>query len=108
MLTVKRYLGNPILAPNPAASWESFAVLNGSVVKDDTQYHMLYRAISTAQQWQDAYIHVSSIGHAVSTNGIDFANRKQFLTPEYDWERFGCEDPRVTCIDGTYYIFYTA
>jgi predicted GH43/DUF377 family glycosyl hydrolase len=25
-----------------------------------------------------------------------------------DWEEFGCEDPRITSIDGTYYVTYTA
>ena len=30
------------------------------------------------------------------------------IAPEEDWERFGCEDPRVTKIDDKYYIFYTA
>jgi predicted GH43/DUF377 family glycosyl hydrolase len=24
------------------------------------------------------------------------------------WQEFGCEDPRITCIDGTYYVTYTA
>ena len=30
------------------------------------------------------------------------------LSPTEDYERFGCEDPRVTEIDGTYYLTYTA
>jgi len=25
-----------------------------------------------------------------------------------DWDKYGCEDPRVTKMDGKYYIFYTA
>jgi predicted GH43/DUF377 family glycosyl hydrolase len=28
--------------------------------------------------------------------------------PEHDWEKFGCEDPRVTKMNGKFYIFYTA
>lgn len=108
MLTVKRFVGNPILTPNKKNPWEGYAVLNGSVVKKDKSYHMLYRAISTPQHWQDAYMHVSSIGHATSEDGFAFLNRTQFLTPQYDWERFGCEDPRVTYIDDKFVIFYTA
>ena len=25
-----------------------------------------------------------------------------------DWEKFGCEDPRITKIDNEYFVFYTA
>lgn len=108
MLAVTRFVGNPILSPDMKNVWEGYAVLNGSVVKKDNTYHMLYRAISTPQPWQDAYMHVSSIGHAESPDGLHFENRTQFLVPEYEWERFGCEDPRITFIDGRYVIFYTA
>jgi predicted GH43/DUF377 family glycosyl hydrolase len=51
---------------------------------------------------------VSSIGYAKSVDGIHFENRKPLVVPEESWEQFGCEDPRVTKIDDTYYIFYTA
>ena len=30
------------------------------------------------------------------------------IIPEKSWERFGCEDPRVTKLGDKYYIFYTA
>lgn len=108
MIFVKRYLNNPILIPTKENTWESYAVFNASVAKKDGIYHMLYRAISQRQQWQDAHIHVSSIGHATSEDGLNFTNRNQFILPEYDWERYGCEDPRVVFIDGVYVIFYTA
>ncbi|MGO1200399.1 MAG: glycoside hydrolase family 130 protein, partial [Dermabacteraceae bacterium] len=29
------------------------------------------------------------------------------LSPEHDYERFGCEDPRIAYIEGTYYLTYT-
>jgi predicted GH43/DUF377 family glycosyl hydrolase len=51
---------------------------------------------------------VSSIGHALSTDGINWKHRRQFIKPEYEWERFGCEDPRVTKLGDKFYIFYTA
>jgi predicted GH43/DUF377 family glycosyl hydrolase len=50
---------------------------------------------------------LSTIGYALSTDGIHFKNRRQFIKPEYDWEKFGCEDPRITRIHGKFYIFYT-
>ncbi len=108
MIHVKRYSSNPILIPNTENPWEAYAVLNGNVVVKNNTYHMVYRAISSVQQWHDAQIRISSIGHATSTDGYVFSHRKQFIVPEYAWEQFGCEDPRVTFIDGKYYIFYTA
>ncbi len=94
--------------PDTNVSWEAYAVLNASVVKKEGTYHLLYRAISEPQQWQDAHLRVSSIGHCVSSDGLHFDKRTQFILPEYDWERYGCEDPRVVFVDGKYIIFYTA
>ena len=51
---------------------------------------------------------VSSIGYAKSDDGLNFSARRQFIKPQYDWEKFGCEDPRITKLDGKYFIFYTA
>jgi len=53
-------------------------------------------------------ISMSVIGHASSDDGIEFDNRLPFIVPEESWEKYGCEDPRVTKLDGKYYIFYTA
>jgi predicted GH43/DUF377 family glycosyl hydrolase len=39
---------------------------------------------------------------------VRFEGRRQFIRPEYDWEHYGCEDPRVTKIGDRYFIFYTA
>jgi len=41
-------------------------------------------------------------------DGVAFTERTLFLDGETPWDWFGCEDPRVTYIDGNYYIFYTA
>jgi predicted GH43/DUF377 family glycosyl hydrolase len=51
---------------------------------------------------------VSVIGHTVSKDGVHFSDRKPFIVPEYDFEKYGCEDPRVTKLGTKYYIFYTA
>ena len=101
MIHITRDSNNPILKPVPKNDWEDLAVFNPSVVKDDGVYHMLYRAMPLSQN-------ISVIGRATSSNGKDFTDRKVLIEPEHDWEQFGCEDPRVTKIDGLYYIFYTA
>ena len=107
MIRAKRYQGNPILTPNEKKRWEAVAVFNGSVVKEKDKYHLVYRAISSSQRYFHKSIELSSIGYATSNDGVIFKNRKLFITPEYKWEQFGCEDPRVTKLNDKYFIFYT-
>ena len=109
MVKVERCKENPILKPNKENWWEAEAVFNGCVVKDYANvFHLLYRAISLDQPHGNLKLKVSSIGHATSDDGIHFRNRHLLIEPEYRWEFFGCEDPRVTKLDGKYFIFYTA
>jgi predicted GH43/DUF377 family glycosyl hydrolase len=69
---------------------------------------MLYRAVSSSDLLKQHGMSFSSIGLAKSKDAALFSERERFIFPEEDWERFGCEDPRATYIDGKYYIFYTA
>jgi len=109
MIKATRHNENPILDPPIGSIWEEEATFNGSIIKkDEDKYHFLYRAISSPIVYYSKEIELSSIGHAVSTDGIEMKSREQFIVPEYGWEQFGCEDPRVTYMDGKYYIFYTA
>jgi predicted GH43/DUF377 family glycosyl hydrolase len=99
---------NPILLPVRENSWEAYATLNPSVIQRAGRYYMLYRAISSSDLLKKQGSSFSSIGIAISKDGVHFTDRQCFICPEMDWERYGCEDPRVTYIDGKYYIFYTA
>ncbi|MCK4265091.1 hypothetical protein KAW80_01905 [Candidatus Babeliales bacterium] len=108
MFKFKRSPQNPILLPNEKNSWETEAVFNGCPAKKEKTIHFVYRALSTLIEHQGKRMHLSSIGHALSTDGINFRERRQLIKPEYDWEKFGCEDPRVTKLEGEYFIFYTA
>lgn len=110
MFVIKRNQSNPILGPNPNNSWEAEAAFNGCPVKRGSMYHMLYRAVSAKHFHSEAgfQMEVSDIGQAVSKDGIHFGPGKRFILPEEPWEKYGCEDPRVTKINGKYYIFYTA
>lgn len=104
----KRSEENPILLPSKDANWESYAAFNPCVVKENKIYHLVYRAQSLPQDHQGVHLSVSSIGYAESKDGIHFTNRRQLIKPEQPWERFGCEDPRITKLGDKYYIFYTA
>jgi len=105
---IRRYEENPILLPVRENSWEAYATFNPSVILRDGRYYMLYRAISSSDLLKKQGSSFSSIGIAVSRDGVHFTGRRCLVCPEMEWERFGCEDPRVTYMEGKYYIFYTA
>ncbi len=102
---IKRYAHNPILTkadiPYPVET-----VHNAAVVKHENEYIMLFRShLRTGR---------SIIGLARSPDGFHFtADPEPFLTPARDgpfaaYEEFGVEDPRVTFLEGEYFITYSA
>ena len=107
MFVIKRSQDNPILVPTRDHHWEAFATYNMSVVKKGKSIYGLYRAISSKDALRTPD-QISTIGIARSLDGLHFDDRKQFIEPSEEWEKFGCEDPRVTFFEGRYYIFYTA
>ncbi len=109
-MIIRRFDTNPILKPNRENSWEAAAVFNGCPAMKGEDIYLLYRALSLPHYHTSAKtkLMVSDIGIAQSRDGVHFANRQRFIVPELEWERFGCEDPRVTKLGGKYYIFYTA
>lgn len=109
-MIIRRSEKNPILTPNRDQSWEAEAVFNGCPVQKGDKIFLLYRAVSLPHYHTTAKarLAVSDIGIAESKDGLNFNNRKRFIVPEYEWEKFGCEDPRVTKLGNKYYIFYTA
>lgn len=107
---IARFRDNPVLWPDKNNSWEAEAVLNGSPTFYKNKIIFAYRAISLPHYHQSVNknISISDIGIAESRDGYHFSNRKRFIFPEEDWEKFGCEDPRITKFKNKYYIFYTA
>lgn len=108
MIYVRRAFDNPIIKPNKDNKWETQAAFNPCVIRDGNVYNLLYRAQSDVQDYMGHRMNLSTIGHAISTDGIHFTDRRQLIVPENDWERYGCEDPRVVKLGDKYYIFYTA
>ncbi|WP_246465189.1 glycoside hydrolase family 130 protein [Ruania alkalisoli] len=93
------YENNPILRPR-GDSWESANLYNPAALVDGDQVLLLYRA--------HADDIVSHIGLARSSDGYHFEREDApILSPSEDYERYGCEDPRIAVIDGTYYLTYT-
>lgn len=108
MVTLNRIPENPILEPNPEHEWEHDGAFNGCVAYADGKYHMVYRAFSSPKQQNGTTMNVSTVGYAVSDDGVHFKDHRQLIAPTEDWEIYGCEDPRITYMDGKFYIFYTA
>lgn len=108
MVDIQSFLTNPILSPNQQNEWEKIAVFNGSVLSEKSKILMAYRAISDKTKIEDNEINLSTIGIAESSDKFNFKKRRQLIKPENLWEKYGCEDPRITKIDDYYYIFYTA
>lgn len=108
MFSVRRNKNNPILSPKKENSFENFAVFNANPIQVGKSIVLVYRAQSQPQSFDGGSFSLSVVAKAESLDGVNFKNREIFISPEYPWERFGCEDPRVTKLDGKYYIFYTA
>jgi len=83
--------------------FESKAVYNPSVIIENNTIYMLYRAESLYDKCS------GKIGLAWSKDGIHFQRKpKPVLFPEYDYEKMGCEDPRIVKFNNTFYMFYVA
>ncbi len=108
MFTLTRSEHNPILSPLKTHPWEAAAAFNGCPIIKGTETHLVYRAMSEPQLLKEPHIRMSVVGHAVSKDGLHYEDRKILIQPDTDFDRYGCEDPRITKIDDTYYIFYTA
>lgn len=113
MFKLKRLSKEPILAPIEEHGWERCAVFNPAVVYDG-RFHMFYRASDNSFKLdtevpRQEHKFVSSIGYAVSDDGINFERLPHpILAGKGVEEAWGMEDPRITKIDDTYYMLYTA
>lgn len=107
MFVVKRSHHNPILVPYKDHYWEANASFNMSVLKKGKIFYGAYRAISAEDKMRIPE-RISTIGLGQSRDGVHFKDCAQFIVPKAEWEKYGCEDPRLTFFEGNYYIFYTA
>jgi len=101
-LKLTRHPLSPLLYPNPLHDWEALNVFNPAVIQHNGLFHMWYRA-----QGRD---YVSRIGYAVSADGLRWNRLSDpVLVPHHgEDDRRGVEDPRVTPLDGEFYMTYTA
>lgn len=115
---LKRAKHNPIITPEKHF-WESKATFNPAAFEAGGKIYLIYRAIGDDDS--------SVLGYASSLDGYNiherlpyfvyrrfntFDNRDRENSPIFyasggGWNG-GCEDPRLTLLDGRVYLFYTA
>ncbi|MBI4009196.1 hypothetical protein HY357_03110 [Candidatus Roizmanbacteria bacterium] len=115
---LQRHTKNPIIAPRPQNEWENFTTLNPAAAYINNKVHILYRA--------QGYDYISTVGYAISSDGLHIDQRldNPIYRPSEQFETNntgkvsselmsaggygGCEDPRITLIDGRVYMVYVA
>jgi predicted GH43/DUF377 family glycosyl hydrolase len=97
-----RYEDNPIIEPIEDHPWESRFVFNTAMISLGGRIHYFYRAMGEDK--------TSRIGYASSKDGyhIDIRLPYPVFKPSNQLEKFGCEDPRLTLLEGRYVMTYTA
>jgi predicted GH43/DUF377 family glycosyl hydrolase len=105
---LQRFTANPLLAPNLDEAWQSYAAFNPSVTKAGNTWRMLYRALSAPRRHEGEMMSLSTVGVACGDSPFHFPYTQPFIVPSEPWDRFGCEDPRVSRVGDTWFTFYTA
>jgi len=90
-----------ILGPTKR-NFECQGVLNPACIREGDDVRLFYRAV----RWGNR----SSIGFARLSGPLDVAERskKPLITPRFNYEKQGTEDPRIVKISDTYYLTYVA
>lgn len=108
MFCAKRNSLNPFIKPYKNRAWEGHATFNWCPVDHDSKTYVVYRAVSSHDPVIPDPKQRSIVAVAETHDNVTYENRREFIIPEQEWEKFGCEDPRVVKLDDTFFIFYTA
>lgn len=91
---------NPVLKPE-GTGFESKAVYNPTVIVDDGTINMIYRA-----EGKETGTGVLALAFSKDGKNFERYNCNPVIKPEFDYETFGCEDPRVVKINNIFYLTY--
>lgn len=92
------YEGNPIL--HPQKGFSSKGLYNPSVWREGNRFYLFFRG-----EGEDGL--TGRIGLAMSEDGFHFICQKEpVIVPSEEYDRGGCEDPRVVKLEDTYYLLY--
>lgn len=83
-------------------SFENEGVFNPAAIKDGNNVHIFYRAVRTGN--------FSTIGYCKLDGPLKVVEKRDspVLYPENSQEFQGLKDPRLTKINGSYYLTYAA
>lgn len=107
MFTIKRSEQNPLISPSTQTVWSSSAVFNPSPAEYKNKESLLYRAMGEPDPLR-GNARVSVVGKSTKNRFGKYVDHTVFIDSDMDFDRYGAEDPRVTKLGDTYYIFYTA
>ena len=99
MLEIKK---EGVLLNKTNLNFENEGVLNPGAIREGEFVHLFYRAVSIGN--------FSSIGYCKLKGPLTVEERmpEPILSPTFEYESHGMEDPRIVKIDDTYYLTYTA
>lgn len=99
MIHVKR---EGVVLEKTSLEFENDGVLNPAIIARGNKVNMFYRAVQIGNY--------STIGYCQFEGPMDLIKRDDHpvIYPEYPYESHGVEDPRITEIEGLYYLTYTA
>jgi predicted GH43/DUF377 family glycosyl hydrolase len=99
MISVKK---EGVLLRKVNFEFEDESVLNPAVIQEGETIYLFYRAVHTRN--------FSTIGYCELGGPLSVKRRwgKPFLSPDFEYESHGMEDPRIVKIDELYYLTYVA
>lgn len=99
MIQVKK---DGIILDKTLLPFENEGVLNPAAKREGDFVHLFYRAVSEGNY--------SSIGYCKLMGPLEVEQRMNvaLISPEFEYEKYGIEDPRIVKIDDLYYLTYTA
>jgi predicted GH43/DUF377 family glycosyl hydrolase len=99
MIVVKK---EGVILQTTDLEFENEGVLNPAIIKEGNTVHLFYRAVRKGN--------ISTIGYCKLDGPLKITTRlvAPLLSPEYNYEKHGMEDPRIVKIDGLYYLSYIA
>lgn len=99
MISVKK---EGIILTKTLLAFEDEGVLNPAIMQEGNTVHMLYRAVRKGNY--------STVGYCRFEGPLNLVERHEtpLISPYFDYEAHGIEDPRIVKIDDLYYISFTS
>ena len=99
MVSVKK---EGVILRRTTLSFEDEAVLNPAIFQEGNTIHMFYRAVRKGNH--------STVGYCKLDGPTTVVKRNEtpILSPQFDYEVHGIEDPRIVKIDELYYLTFAA